>query len=96
MKIMNHIDVKNVIKLIIILNGLIWFQYVYSINHRQFNIELQAEISDTTGAQWITIFRNEAEALLGISADEFGNHKINVNKYLLKKINHIYFVFEAK
>jgi hypothetical protein len=32
MKIMVHIDVKNVIKLIIILNGHIWFRYVYSIN----------------------------------------------------------------
>jgi hypothetical protein len=40
MKIMNHIDVKNVIKLIIILNGVIWFQYVYSINYRHFNIEI--------------------------------------------------------
>ncbi|CAF4349560.1 unnamed protein product, partial [Rotaria sordida] len=36
-----------------------------------------AEISDVTGAQWITIFRNEAETLLGVTADEFGNHKLN-------------------
>ncbi len=38
----------------------------------------QAEISDATGAQWINVFRNEAEALLGITAEEFGNHKVNV------------------
>ncbi len=38
MKIMDHIDVKNVIRLIIILNGLIWFRYVYSINHHHFEI----------------------------------------------------------
>ncbi len=34
MKIMDHIDVKNVIRLIIVLNGLIWFRYVYGRNHR--------------------------------------------------------------
>jgi hypothetical protein len=28
------------------------------------------------------MFRNEAEALLGVTADEFGNHKLNVNIFI--------------
>ena len=40
---------------------------------------VSAEISDATGAQWITLFRSEAEALLGVTAEEFGNHKLNVS-----------------
>jgi hypothetical protein len=55
---------------------------------------LQAEISDSTGAQWITVFRNEAEALLGITAEEFGNHKINVTRIsLLIKIKYLILFF---
>ena len=45
---------------------------------------VSAEVSDTTGAQWITLFRTEAEALLGITADEFGNHKLNVGMSLFR------------
>ncbi|CAF4765905.1 unnamed protein product [Rotaria sp. Silwood1] len=47
---------------------------------------ISAEISDVTGAQWVTIFRNEAEALLGVSADEFGNHKLNQNESIMDDI----------
>jgi len=47
---------------------------------------VSAELSDTTGAQWITVFRNDAEALLGITADEFGNHKVNQNDSIIEDI----------
>ncbi len=43
-------------------------------------IRFQAEISDATGTHWIMAFRNEAEAIIGITADEFGDHKLNVNR----------------
>ncbi|CAF3376875.1 unnamed protein product [Rotaria sp. Silwood2] len=46
----------------------------------------EAEISDCTGSQWISAFRNEAEALLGITADEFGNHKLNQNENIIDDI----------
>ncbi|CAF0993450.1 unnamed protein product [Didymodactylos carnosus] len=36
-----------------------------------------AEISDSTGSQWITLFRNEAEVLFGITPEEFGQMKSN-------------------
>ncbi len=38
----------------------------------------QAEIADSTDAYWLMAFRNEAEAIIGISADEFGRHKLDV------------------
>ncbi|CAF2246060.1 unnamed protein product [Rotaria magnacalcarata] len=63
---------------------------------------ISAEISDTTGAQWVTIFRNEAETLLGVSAEEFGNHKLNqaesiVDEIISKAINHeLIFKLRAK
>jgi len=47
---------------------------------------ISAEISDTTGTQWITVFRNEAEALLGVSAEEFGNYKLNQNESIIEDI----------
>jgi len=45
-----------------------------------------AEISDATGSQWINVFRNEAEALLGITADEFGNHRMNQNESIIEDV----------
>ncbi|CAF0967358.1 unnamed protein product [Adineta ricciae] len=47
---------------------------------------LSAEISDVTGSQWINIFRHEAEALLGISADEFGNYRMNQNESIIDNV----------
>ncbi|CAF1214168.1 unnamed protein product [Adineta steineri] len=47
---------------------------------------VSAEISDTTGAQWITVFRNEAEALLGLTAEEFGAHKLNQSESIIEEI----------
>ncbi|CAM4870960.1 unnamed protein product [Rotaria socialis] len=47
---------------------------------------ISAEISDTASAQWITIFRNEAETLLGVSAEEFGNHKLNQSESIVDEI----------
>jgi len=47
---------------------------------------VSAEISDTTGSQWITVFRNEAEALLGVPADEFGKHKLNQSESIIDDI----------
>jgi hypothetical protein len=51
-------------------------------------VSYQAEISDASGSQWVNIFRNEAEALLGLTADEFGNHKINVT---IDLVLHLFF-----
>lgn len=45
-------------------------------------------MSDSTGAQWITVFRTEAETLLGVTADEFGNHKLNVSILSHYIVNH--------
>lgn len=60
-------------------------------------VYFQAEISDATGSQWINVFRNEGEALLGITADEFGNHKVNVRTSPIFGIFIlILFVFVAK
>lgn len=42
---------------------------------------IQAEISDASSNQWINFFRVEAEALLGLTAEEFGNHKMNVRRF---------------
>ena len=39
---------------------------------------LSVEIADATSSQWINVFGNEAEALLGITADALGNHRVNV------------------
>ncbi|CAF1562798.1 unnamed protein product [Rotaria magnacalcarata] len=47
---------------------------------------LAAEISDATGSQWISAFSNEAESLLGMTADEFGNHKLNQNENIIDDI----------
>ncbi|CAF0927115.1 unnamed protein product [Adineta ricciae] len=47
---------------------------------------VSAEISDPTGSQWITVFRNEAEALLGVTADEFGTHKLNQSESIIEDI----------
>ncbi|CAF1246914.1 unnamed protein product [Rotaria sordida] len=55
-------------------------------NHFKWSYMISAEISDSTGAQWISAFRNEAETLLGISADEFGNHKLNQNENIIDDI----------
>ena len=66
-------------------------QFVFHLNSLYLFKQLQAEISDATGAQWITIFRNEAERLLGVSADEFGSYKLNVN--LFNNINKNTFIF---
>ncbi|CAF3669774.1 unnamed protein product [Rotaria sp. Silwood1] len=55
-------------------------------NNFKWSYMVSAEISDATGAQWMSAFRNEAEALLGISADEFGNHKLNQNENTIDDI----------
>ncbi|UJR08912.1 hypothetical protein I4U23_013166 [Adineta vaga] len=47
---------------------------------------VSAEFSDSTGSQWINIFRNEAEALLGITADEFGNYRMNQNESIIDDV----------
>ncbi|UJR37326.1 hypothetical protein I4U23_030034 [Adineta vaga] len=40
-------------------------------NNFKWSYMVSAEISDSTGAQWMTVFRNEAEILLGVTAEEF-------------------------
>ena len=46
--------------------------------HFKWAYMLSVEIADATGSQWVTVFGNEAEALLGITADALGTHKVNV------------------
>lgn len=53
------------------------FKWAYMVN---------AEIADTTGNQWISLFRNEAEAMLGVTAEEFGNHRMNQNENIIEDI----------
>ena len=83
MKTTGPTDVRNATKLIAISNGPTWSRCVLP-SSRDFSDDrassFQAEISDATGSQWINVFRNEAEALLGLSADEFGNHRMNVRR----------------
>lgn len=45
-----------------------------------------AEITDATGSQWITLFREEAEALIGTTPSIFGEYKSNQNDDMLDSI----------
>ncbi|CAF1322117.1 unnamed protein product [Adineta steineri] len=47
---------------------------------------VSAEITDNTGSQWINVFHHEAETLLGITAEEFGKHKLNQNESIIEDL----------
>ncbi|CAF1157972.1 unnamed protein product [Rotaria sordida] len=55
-------------------------------NNLEWSYMVSAEISDATGAQWITVFGNEAETLLGMTANDFGNHILNQNESIIEDI----------
>lgn len=47
----------------------------------KWRLMLSAQIADWTGSQWLTLFHETAEAILGTTADEVGNHKESNENY---------------